>query len=269
MPRRAIPKRFQDEQLQRQIAQRYQAGERRVDIAKTLGTKSETVTEILRQQGASLRRDASYQRKFTPDAEREIAARYSRGESLGALARVFGASFAGVSKIVRRQGVPTRPRGNTYRNLSPDEIATIVSLWEAGTPQVTIANELKMPRQVVSRTLRGEGIEPVPRHVRGDQHGHWKGGRIKTAAGYWYVKLAAKDPMYGMANTGGYVAEHRLVMARKLGRPLLPTETVHHIDGDRENNAEDNLQLRKSRHGIGQRFMCADCGSHNIIASAL
>jgi len=41
--------------------------------------------------------------------------------------------------------------------------------------------------------------------------------------------------------------KHRLVhvvrMEERLGRRLLPDETVHHIDGDRQNNREDNLAL--------------------------
>lgn len=67
-----------------------------------------------------------------------------------------------------------------------------------------------------------------------------------------------------MALNTGHVLEHRLVMARKLGRPLLRTETVHHIDGDRMNNAPENLQLRQGKHGKHVVMCCLDCGSHNI-----
>jgi len=42
---------------------------------------------------------------------------------------------------------------------------------------------------------------------------------------------------------GGYVFEHRLVVARALGRDLLPSEEVHHVDGNRANNDLSNLQL--------------------------
>lgn len=62
----------------------------------------------------------------------------------------------------------------------------------------------------------------------------------------------------------GYVAEHRLIMARHLDRPLTKKETVHHKDGNQNNNIA-NLQLRTGNHGKGASFECADCGSHNVV----
>ena len=67
-----------------------------------------------------------------------------------------------------------------------------------------------------------------------------------------------------MAQRNGYVMEHRLVMARSLGRPLLPDETIHHLNGDRKDNKLNNLQLRFGKHGKGVVMVCAKCGSHEI-----
>lgn len=52
---------------------------------------------------------------------------------------------------------------------------------------------------------------------------------------------------------GRKIAMHRHVMEQKIGRRLLPNETVHHKDGNRANYAEDNLELWTGRHGRGQR----------------
>src|SRR5438445_12302990 len=37
------------------------------------------------------------------------------------------------------------------------------------------------------------------------------------------------------------VLVHRIAMERRLGRPLTDTETVHHINGQREDNRDENL----------------------------
>ena len=49
---------------------------------------------------------------------------------------------------------------------------------------------------------------------------------------YIRVKLKPSDWFYSMADARGYVLEHRLVMAKHLGRCLQAWEIVHHIDGD-------------------------------------
>ena len=64
-------------------------------------------------------------------------------------------------------------------------------------------------------------------------NGRWNGGKTLHGKGY----VVARD-------RGKAVLEHRLVMEGVLGRPLTKYETVHHIDGNRENNNIDNLQLR-------------------------
>lgn len=56
-----------------------------------------------------------------------------------------------------------------------------------------------------------------------------------------------------LSNGASGMAEHRLVMARHLGRPLRGDENVHHINGDRLDNRLENLELWSTSQPSGKR----------------
>lgn len=68
----------------------------------------------------------------------------------------------------------------------------------------------------------------------------YEGKTSKTREGYVKV-YRAKDPEIG--HKGGIILEHRYVMAKHLKRQLLPDESVHHINGKRDDNRPENLEL--------------------------
>ena len=79
----------------------------------------------------------------------------------------------------------------------------------------------------------------------------WKGGRtLSHSAGYVRIKLSKDDPFRPMADARGYVYEHRLVVAKKLGRLLTNKETVHH-----EN-------IAKSKNEVTHLILFPNCGIH-------
>ncbi len=51
----------------------------------------------------------------------------------------------------------------------------------------------------------------------------------------------------------GNQMQHRVVMAESLGRTLMPLETVHHKNGNRQDNRLENLELWSSAQPAGQR----------------
>lgn len=74
-------------------------------------------------------------------------------------------------------------------------------------------------------------------------------GRTTLPEGYVLV------PGNGHPNSrkSGRIFEHVLVMSEHLGRPLLPEENVHHVNGIRDDNRLDNLELWSTSQPKGQR----------------
>lgn len=88
----------------------------------------------------------------------------------------------------------------------------------------------------------------------GKNNSQWKGGGYKHPDGYIIVWIEPTDPFFemGMHHRGrNYILEHRLVMAKHLGRCLESWELVHHKNHIRDDNHIENLKLLKiSDHNI-------------------
>jgi hypothetical protein len=66
----------------------------------------------------------------------------------------------------------------------------------------------------------------------------------------WYKN---KDGYVNGSFKGKFLIQHRFVMEQHLGRPLHKFENVHHLNGIRDDNRIENLELWTRPQAIGQR----------------
>lgn len=161
-----------------------------------------------------------------------------------------------IERWLKHYGIPPKARGNRHRALDKrlTDKEWLLREMESKT-QKQIALELGVYPAVVTYWAQKHGLAnenkslaikrslalKYPEGRFGDKAARWKGGRREKEG--QYVKVYMPD--HPRANQGT-VFEHVLVMEKHLGRYLNPGEVVHHIDGNKSNNAIENLELKAS-----------------------
>lgn len=107
----------------------------------------------------------------------------------------------------------------------------------------TTCRKCAVTKSALARKGKPRAPKPkLPPEQLGANHKSWRGGRYIDANNYVMVH----QPDRSKARTTGwahYRKEHIVVMEQHIGRRLLPNETVHHIDGNKQNNVLSNLYL--------------------------
>lgn len=198
----------------------------------------------------------------------ELSRLYSSNRlSLSKLAKLYGVCAKTVARRLSEFSIVIRMRGRRcpsfgmMAKITREELYALY--WDEGLTSKVISarygvakgtilrrmRELSIPLRDRSTALQGE-YRPGP---------HWKDGRRKRGD-YIAILVRPDDPFYPMATKSGYVLEHRLVMARHLGRPLLRTEIVHHRpDVAKDDNRIEVLYLMPNPSDHSKLSPCSTC----------
>lgn len=180
---------------------------------------------------------------------------WERGLSLKAVAKQCHTSVDTVFARMKRFNIPRRPKRTSPARLAFITKELLIDLYEIkGLARREIAKNLSVSETTIHRRLVEFDIQIRNRSeaiaIRG-KHGKWQNmGILYQRQGYVLVRVFPDDFFYPMVdrtkrahNKVGYVLEHRLVMAKHLGRCLQPWEKVHHKDGIKDHNEYSNLKL--------------------------
>jgi len=140
------------------------------------------------------------------------------------------------------------------RILTEHQDYKISLFYKQGANQTEIAQRFGVDRRAIRRSLRRTDtqIDPKRKGLSGEKNPAWKGGKILRKGGY----VSLHRPNHPSANQGGYVAEHRLVMEKMIGRILKKKEVVHHKNGIPGDNRPENLLLfRNNGEHLGVELM--------------
>jgi len=174
------------------------------------------------------------------------AARTAKGLSQLALGELVGVTDAQVRLWEKGVAIPTK------RNM----VALAHALDVVPPMEVTANNEGRLPVGITTCISCGKSFPQYKARVkhcsktcsgktqsasqRGQDNPRWKDGTTKACGGY--IKQKAFDG-HPLADAGGYVMQHRLVVEAAIGRLLSANERVHHKNGVRDDNRPENLEL--------------------------
>lgn len=100
-------------------------------------------------------------------------------------------------------------------------------------------------RRKISATRKERGLGFSKPYTGGAKPGHKVSEETRRKLSTAFCGAGDPNPNSYEKTLGRHT--HRIVAEQKLGRPLRKGEVVHHIDGNKRNNAPENLMVFKSQ----------------------
>lgn len=187
---------------------------------------------------------------FSSEQEQEICRIYRTGTKTLHLAEQYNCNASTIRNILHAHNVPLR-QGRELTRAGRQRISQAAKQqWVNG----------KVPPMLGKRHSQ-ETKDKISAAQLGNKNYNWKGGRKRVKKGnqYYIYRLVPNHPSVKNKTTN-YIAEHRLVMEKYLGRILKPWEEVHHRNGIKDDNRLENLELvvHTNHHGWVQCPCCQE-----------
>lgn len=180
------------------------------------------------------------------DLQQQILALANPDVTTGQIASALNCNRSTVLRCLRRHGIVVKQRSDLGKPKPGSLTAQILSLADGTTTSEEIAKQVGCSAKHVQTTLHAHNAATLPRGGRKGELNHgFVGGRRVDMDGYVVVSTDPSHPHARAVANRNYklIYEHRLVLERHLGRYLLPTETVDHIDGLHLHNDPSNLRV--------------------------
>ena len=190
----------------------------------------------------------SRKRLFNQTEEKEICSLYKSGKTLVQIATMKNCHKLTIKSVLERNKINRRPwtisdEGRHKHSESTKE------RWKRG----------ELTSGMLGKTHTEKTKQTISKGKMGDKNPSWNGGKQEKGKGinkYIYI-LTPNHP--SVQNTKSkYVAEHRLVMEKHLGRYLNRKEFVHHKNGIRNDNCIENLEIVTFSNHSG-KVICPYC----------
>lgn len=145
------------------------------------------------------------------------------------MAELCGVSHMCITYWMKKNNIPIRPRIDSMKLMISQGKRKHAGLKGEDHP-------------CWGKPLTDEHKEKIRAANSGEKNHRWSGGRKYLSLGY--VLVHKPDHPHNMK---GFVLEHRHVMEQEIGRQLLRSEDVHHVDEIKDNNKPGNLHIFKNR----------------------